>query len=178
MSWWLCDFFLVWVFSCGIPHSLLLECIVCLCCTCHRNHACLHGDHHACYDGHYRDDSCCHQHGHNPTYKPTGNMYCILNMVHHWSTSEFTKFGIMCKNNPFEHETITPAAILCRNLKKSEYCHQLNPFTTKSDQSQISPAASPQIVHHTVWRTWLFIAYSDERWLHYQFSLPHPYTSL
>ena len=25
---------------------------------------------------------------------------------------------------------------------------------------------------------WLFIAYSDERWLYYQFSLPHPYISL
>ena len=34
------------------------------------------------------------------------------------------------------------------------------------DQCQSSPAASPEILHHTVWRTWLFIAYSDERWLH------------
>ena len=39
-----------------------------------------------------------------------------------------------------------------------------NPLTPKSDQSQISPAASPEILHHTVWRTWHFIAYqSDER---------------
>ena len=44
-----------------------------------------------------------------------------------------------------------------------------NPFTPKSDQVQISPAASPVILHHTVWRTWLFIAYSYERWLYYQF---------
>ena len=51
----------------------------------------------------------------------------------------------------------------------------LNPSTPKSDQFQISPAASPEILHHTVWRTWLFIAYSDERWLYYQFSLPHLY---
>ena len=36
-----------------------------------------------------------------------------------------------------------------------------NPFTPKSDQVQISPVASPVIWHHTVWRTWLFIAYSD-----------------
>ena len=50
-----------------------------------------------------------------------------------------------------------------------------NPFTPESDQFQISPAASPEILHHTVWRTWLFIAYSDERWLYYQFSLPHLY---
>ena len=33
----------------------------------------------------------------------------------------------------------------------------LNPFTPKSDQIQIFPAASPEILHHTVWRTWLFI---------------------
>ena len=39
----------------------------------------------------------------------------------------------------------------------------LNPLTPKSDQLQISPAASPEILHHIVWRTWLFIAYSDER---------------
>ena len=30
-------------------------------------------------------------------------------------------------------------------------------------------------LHHTVWKTWLFIAYSNERWLCYQFSLPHLY---
>ena len=49
----------------------------------------------------------------------------------------------------------------------------INPFTPKSDQFQIPPATSPEVLHHTVWRTWLFIAYSDERWLYYQFSLPH-----
>ena len=54
---------------------------------------------------------------------------------------------------------------------------QLNPFTPKSDQYQISPPASPVILHHTVWRTWLFIAYSDERWLYHQFSLPHSHIS-
>ena len=46
-----------------------------------------------------------------------------------------------------------------------------SPFTPQSDQCQISPAASPEILYHTVWRTWLFIAYSDERWLCYRFSL-------
>ena len=39
----------------------------------------------------------------------------------------------------------------------------LNPFTPKSDQCPISPTASPEILHHTVWRTWLFIAFSDGR---------------
>ena len=41
------------------------------------------------------------------------------------------------------------------------------PFTPKSDQFQISPAASPEILHHTVWRTWVFKAYLDERRLYY-----------
>ena len=44
------------------------------------------------------------------------------------------------------------------------YTFLFNPFTPKSDQCQISPAAPPEILHHTVRRTWLFIAYSDERW--------------
>ena len=53
----------------------------------------------------------------------------------------------------------------------------LNPFAPKSDQCQISPAASPEMLHHTVWRLWRFIAYSDERWSYYQFSLPHLFIS-
>ena len=39
-----------------------------------------------------------------------------------------------------------------------------------------SPApagVSPEMLYQTVWRTWLFIAYLDERWLYYQFSLPY-----
>ena len=36
-----------------------------------------------------------------------------------------------------------------------------NPFTPRSDQFQISPVASPEIL---VWRTW----HSDEKWLYYQ----------
>ena len=53
----------------------------------------------------------------------------------------------------------------------------INPFTPKSGQFQISPPASPEILHHTVWRTWLFIAYSYEGWS-YHFSLPYLYISL
>ena len=64
-------------------------------------------------------------------------------------------------------------------LRSSERSHQgiillpFNPFTPERDQCQISPAASPEILQHTVRRTWLFIAYSDERWLKYKFSLHH-----
>ena len=67
---------------------------------------------------------------------------------------------------------VFPGSPLCH------YCPTfLNPFTPKSDQFRISPSASQEILHHTVWRTWLFIAYSDERWLYYQFSLPHLHVS-
>ena len=51
----------------------------------------------------------------------------------------------------------------------------LTAFTSKSDKVQTSPAASPEILHCTVWRTWLFISYSDERLLYYRFSLEHLY---
>ena len=52
----------------------------------------------------------------------------------------------------------------CKLLRKLHSVTSPNPFTPKSDQLQISPAASSEILHHTVWRTWLFIAHSDERW--------------
>ena len=42
------------------------------------------------------------------------------------------------------------------------YTCTVNPFTPESDQCRNSPAASQEIWHHTVWRIWLFIAYSDE----------------
>ena len=38
----------------------------------------------------------------------------------------------------------------------------LKPFSPKCDQYQISSVASPEILHHTVRRTWLFIGYSNE----------------
>ena len=41
-----------------------------------------------------------------------------------------------------------------------------NRLIPKSDQYQSYPAASPEILQRTVWRTWVFIAYSDERWLY------------
>ena len=39
------------------------------------------------------------------------------------------------------------------------------------------PCSLTKTLHHTVRRTWLFIAYSDERWLYCQFSPPHLYIS-
>ena len=49
------------------------------------------------------------------------------------------------------------------------------PFTLKSDQISLQSHQKHYI--RTVWRTKLFKAYSDERWLYYQFSLPQ-YTLL
>ena len=45
----------------------------------------------------------------------------------------------------------------------------------ESDQCQISSSASPQILCHTVRRTWLYIAYSDEKWLYCKLLLSHSY---
>ena len=67
---------------------------------------------------------------------------------------------------------------MCSRYGWSEFLwrsNDFNPFNPESDQCQISPAASPEILRHTVWRTWLFIAYSGERWLYYKFLLPHLY---
>ena len=60
-------------------------------------------------------------------------------------------------------------------LSNPRYLLTINPFTPESDQCQNSLAASQEIWHHTVWRTWLFIAYSDVKWLYYKFSLHHLY---
>ena len=50
----------------------------------------------------------------------------------------------------------------------------LRHFTSKSDQFQSPPAASPAI-YHTVWRTWLF-ADSVERWSYCDYSHYFTYT--
>ena len=54
---------------------------------------------------------------------------------------------------------------LCFNVVYAGIVSCFNPSHSKCDQFQISLAASPKIWHHAAWRTWLFIAYSDERWL-------------
>ena len=52
-----------------------------------------------------------------------------------------------------------------------------NPFIPKSDQCQNSPAASPEILHDTVRRIWLSIAYSDWKMIIVPI-VPHLYISL
>ena len=76
------------------------------------------------------------------------------------------------------HLYISPKRLWVCTFFSLGFSETVNPFTPKNDQFQISPAASLAILHHTVWRTWLFIAYSDERWFYYQFSLLHLYISL
>ena len=80
-------------------------------------------------------------------------------------------FSFKCwENVPFE---LGSERVNVRSHEESEA--KAVPFTLESDQFQISPAAKPELSHHAVWRTWLFIAYSDERWLYHQFLLPHSY---
>ena len=52
----------------------------------------------------------------------------------------------------FDHK---PASCTClRSIARTCIQNDSNPFTPKSDQCQIPPAASsPKILHHTVWRT-------------------------
>ena len=68
-----------------------------------------------------------------------------------------------------------PTFMLCGNVhSKGEMLNCFNPFTPESDQCQTSPAASPVILHHIVWGTWLFIAYADERWLYHKILTASP----
>ena len=60
----------------------------------------------------------------------------------------------------FHQKTKTQSFRFLESTTKSAH---INPFTPESDQCQISPAASQEILHHTVRRTWLIMAYSDER---------------
>ena len=83
---------------------------------------------------------------------------------------------------PFSCASVVPVhtwLMLALVLVLASYVQtSLNPFTPKSDQCQISPAASQEILHYTVRRTWLYIAYSWERWVYYQFSFHRFYISV
>ena len=71
--------------------------------------------------------------------------------VLHFLAKSCANVRILCSNSRWPaHETSRRFVIRFLDI---------NPSTPKSDQFQISPAASPVILQHTVWRTWLFIAY-------------------
>ena len=86
--------------------------------------------------------------------------------------SLFGFFDVSLEEGEIDHSWEWKGNALARRDARvdTRYLHPvwpgLNPFTPKSDQFQISPAASPEILHYTVWRTWLFIACSDESWLY------------
>ena len=106
----------------------------------------------------------------NRTFIPWTFSWVCLGFMHPWASKNC--FGgrpklsslwlwAVQRNNPSLEQPRVP--------QLTDY--SLNPFTPESDQCQISPPAPPKIWHHTVWRTWLFIAYSDEKWLYYKFFL-------
>ena len=61
---------------------------------------------------------------------------------------------------------------------KGWHKHLNQRFTPNSDQFQISPAASPEILHHTVWRTCLFKLTQMKHDCTSKFSLHHLYFSI
>ena len=67
-------------------------------------------------------------------------------------------------------------AFSAKRLSFSAWRPCFNPFTPKIDR--IHPRILTRNKHHTIWRNWVFIAFSDERRLCYQFSLPHLYIYL
>ena len=74
------------------------------------------------------------------------------------------------ENVPFELRSAWKGYTLWRTLQlEIKPTAPLNPFPPKSDQCKISPAASAEVLHHTVKKNLAF----HERWLYYQFSLPH-----
>ena len=107
---------------------------------------------------------------------------CDQNALRHSSSSWYVRPELIfrTRKKPLIHNfTVSGNGILGKITKmlvaKVQQSLSVNPFTPESDQCQNSPAASQEIWHHTVWRTWLFIAYSDEKWLYYKFLLHHSY---
>ena len=71
--------------------------------------------------------------------------------------TEWTRVAIVKEAK--RHMSTTPVVIILlrKIVAASNFCKHiaLICFTPTSDQCQISPAASPEILHHTVWRPWL-----------------------
>ena len=126
-----------------------------------------------------------------PRSTPHGCRRGLERMLHKPATPTATKRRLSSSNVQISFPTHT---MLCTSIRngttggssfwarnsiktRQTRMRKWEPSTLKSDQFQISPAASPEIYHHTVRRTWLFIAYSDGRWSYYQFSLPYLHIS-
>ena len=115
-------------------------------------------------------------------YKCQLTEFCIMQacVLHVTCTYIFCSQEVKSHGNNLKHVLVVRKVSqqLCTcYLYLPLWCHLLenwpHPFTPKSDQCQLSPAASPVILCHTLWRTWLFISLltPDKRLLYYQFSL-------
>ena len=93
-----------------------------------------------------------------------------------WMCSWLVSGPLVMDEQPFHQHNDQENSLPLRYSTTHCFEFLVNPFTPESDQCQISPPAPPEILHHTVWRTWLFISYSDEKWLYYKFSLHHSYS--
>ena len=80
----------------------------------------------------------------------------LMKNTHQRAISEMLALSQIIRKNALE--------IMVHVTQKQHNFSYINPFIPESDQCQISPPAPPEISHHTVSRSWLFIAYSDERW--------------
>ena len=76
-----------------------------------------------------------------------------------------SKFGLSAHFLYHIHHVLKHLRSSACKRTRTGLIYTFNPFTPESDQCQISPPAPPEILHHTVRSTWLFIAYSDVRWL-------------
>ena len=81
-----------------------------------------------------------------------------------WMFSWLVSGPLVMDEQPFHRHNNQENSLPLRYSTTHCFEFLVNPFTPESDQCQISHPAPPEILHHTVRRTWLFIAYSDERW--------------
>ena len=98
-----------------------------------------------------------------PCSKDTGN-YLSAEL-----TTRFVLFLLVNQVMTEGYELMTAASVLCESHptgigKARTINFYINPYTPKSDQYQINYPCSlaRNITSHIVWRTWLFIAYSDK----------------
>ena len=83
------------------------------------------------------------------------NLFCSCEVIRDQKSGESLQYAFIEFEKVSKHST---QGALCA-------CERTQPFTPKSDNFQIFPVASQETVHHIIRRTWLFIAYSAERWI-------------
>ena len=105
---------------------------------------------------------------------------CLLRWCWWWSSDPDgwrNGVGILYSLSTFWH--VARQVQLWLSVSRSESSVRCYPFHSQVwSSSNFSCSLTSNITSPTIWRTWLFIAYADERWLYYQFSLLHLYVSL